>query len=672
MANDEGHRQHGEAGEGVGAARHEARRTPPPGKQTRTSSLPSSPVAPVRDASGPAGFLRSSDARVNGMSVADASHQLRLELNTLAWAVRKVIEGVIGDMEVMAEWRDDNVFDVLRDDASGDDRSQPKGFHGILAELQTLLGRVTFDGTTPDLRALATRVLADTRDFQWMVDRVAVLTTGFADRLGEQQHVLARTLAAVNTTRDLSFAGAVAVAIVVAAPAAAAYGVAGEAGAAVAGGALVGGGLHAADVNDSRPLLDRTLGGLEDGAMMAASGMAGQAAGATISTALRPLVGAAPMGQAITSTLVGAADTAVAAGSYTTGAALGRGDGISAAASEGVEVAIEAAPLGAALGYAAKESAAAAKQPGASPRPRDEVDQRIAAAPPAEQQHLQRVLALDDARGRKLVLEYGDELVEYLHTNPLTTLDDLEKALAKQRTQVTERVRGLYEGIDTVETPDGWLFDDNVRVLSDGTKVVETRLRGPNRADGLFVRAYNPKTKELELRMAFLVMNGEEKALPNMISKQGDAPEMVAGKGTPTVQYVTLHQMRLLGVPAGDASAGAGVRTIHMSDIQNVETIVHLHYLRNTIGGDLSDLVEFTASVKYAETTATQTGYQRAGTPKVSGGQESPIGDILDFQENGNPKRRAANDALLQRYGYDRHTVMHWGFDVDFAVRPIP
>jgi hypothetical protein len=284
---------------------------------------------------------------------------------------------------------------------------------------------------------------------------------------------------------------------------------------------------------------------------------------------------------------------------------------------------------------------------------------------------LARVLAIDPPTTRRLLRTYGEELLERLATQPFKDHAKLEAALAKQRAQVKDGVRGLYESTD--RPPDGWhLVDDEngVIVEPDGTRRLRTTAQGPNGAYGYFERAYNPKTKELELRMAFLKRTGSDKALPNMVSKQPGSPEMIDGKGTPTVQWITLHQMRKLGVPVGGEGSTPGIKKVHLSDIQNVETIAHLHYLRNTIGGDLSDLVAHTASVKYAETTAVQSGYRRVDLPVVMGGQETPIRDLLEFQEGGNPQRRAENNAILARYGFDRDTVMRWGFNIDFPVRP--
>jgi hypothetical protein len=292
-------------------------------------------------------------------------------------------------------------------------------------------------------------------------------------------------------------------------------------------------------------------------------------------------------------------------------------------------------------------------------------------AAPHEIQTMGRAVGMDPERARRLLETYGHELVEQLRTQPLTTLADLEAALAKRRQHVRSRVDGLYESTD--KPPDGWkLTDVGPTREADGTLTITTNVQGPNGAEGQFVRSYNPATKTLELRYAFLKKSGRDLALPGMVPKQGTAPEMIDAKGTPTVQYITLYQMRKLGVPLGAPGQPSGVRMIHMSDIQNVETIVHLHYLRTTTGQGYSDLVRHTASVKYAETTATQTGYHRSDEPVITGGGTTPIRDLLEFQEGSHAQRAAENDQILARYGFNRDTPMRWGFDIDFQVAPDP
>jgi hypothetical protein len=301
---------------------------------------------------------------------------------------------------------------------------------------------------------------------------------------------------------------------------------------------------------------------------------------------------------------------------------------------------------------------------------KEEVLQGFKDASPRDLAALAKVLKADPIQGARLIAEYGPEIIEYLRTNPLPALSQLEDIMAKQRLRVTSRVEGLAEGIDLSKPPEGWTFDNGrgVTLDPDGfTMVIKTTVHGPNGAQGYFERAYNPFTKRLELRMAFLRLGGVEEKLPEWIPKQGSSPEMVAGKGTRTVQYITIYQMKMLGVEVGGGASG--VQSIHMSDIQNVESIVYLHWLRKQYPGvPLDQLIEFTPSVKYADTTAVQTGYARVGTPKVKGGQLKAIEYIMDFQEAGNDTRKAENNALLAKYGFDRNTVMLLGFDIDFPV----
>lgn len=292
----------------------------------------------------------------------------------------------------------------------------------------------------------------------------------------------------------------------------------------------------------------------------------------------------------------------------------------------------------------------------------------LSRASPEDVALIDRVVAQHGDDGARLVREYGNELLEYLRFNPLTTVKELEAALIRQRAQVNERVHGFYEGIDPEHPPDGWEFTTTQYEDAPGARVIKTRIRGPNGAEGYFERAYNVNFKEVELRMAFLRMAGQDLSLPSMVKKQAASPEMIEGKGSPTVQYITLYQLKRLGVPLGGAGASS-VEKFHMSGIENVETVVHLHYLRTTVGGELDALVAHTASVAYADTTVIQAGYERTSLPFVSGGHEAPIRRLLEFQERGDAARIRANDQMLAKYGMNRDTVMLWGFDIDFFVR---
>ena len=296
--------------------------------------------------------------------------------------------------------------------------------------------------------------------------------------------------------------------------------------------------------------------------------------------------------------------------------------------------------------------------------------------------NIQMLVATAPGEARRLIRTYGEELLEQLRIQPFRSLGELESALGKARAQIKNKVEGLYESTDT--PPEGWHFVTTGPIVTqDGTRVVNTTVRANNGGEGYFERAYNPLTKTLELRMAFLRNPHLNAGIPGMVPKQGESPEMIPGKGTPTVQYVTLHQMRLLGVPSGNSGGSPGIATVHLSDIQNVETVLHLHYLRSTIGGDISALVLRTATMKYAETTALQAGHRISGPPVLSKGKELPLRGFFTFRElQGSRMRRdaqitadpdmvAEHDALLAKYGCTRDTVVYWNFSIDFPVSPI-
>lgn len=302
--------------------------------------------------------------------------------------------------------------------------------------------------------------------------------------------------------------------------------------------------------------------------------------------------------------------------------------------------------------------------------------------------YLAGLSAQERTRAEALAKDYGQEAarkrVRYL---PTSSLDELEDALRRDRRRVRTLVPGLYESIDVSRCPVGWTITNNFQTEADGTRVIQTDVVGPNGATGFFERGYNAAQQRIELRNAFLRLRGMTDELPSWVTGMG--VPMVASRGTPTVQYFTLYQLKLLGVPAGRVrwwrrllhrmrlrtgpfALPGLVTSIKMSTIQNVEAIVHLHWLRQRYPTtDLSDLVAHTASVEYAETTAIQCGYQLVGTRYVAAGEwADEIGLLLSHFEAGNSQRVAENDNLLARFSFDRQTVMKQNFDIELSVVP--
>jgi hypothetical protein len=297
--------------------------------------------------------------------------------------------------------------------------------------------------------------------------------------------------------------------------------------------------------------------------------------------------------------------------------------------------------------------------------------------------------AQERSQAERLAAEHGQEAAsQRVRYHPVRSVDELEAALQRDRRIVRTQVPGLYESIDVNRLPMGWTVANNLQTEADGTHLVTSDVIGPNGERGFFERGYNPDRQRIELRNAFLRLRGMTNGLPGWIAGMG--VPMVAARGTPTVQYFSLYQLKLLDVPAGQArwwrrwlyrmGLRAGpfappglVTSIKMSTIQNVEVILHLHWLRQRYPtADLSDLIAHTASVEYAETTAIQCGYRLAGANYIVGDEwENEIGTLLDYYEDGNPQRVAEHNTLLARYSFDRQTIMKQNFDIELSVVPV-
>jgi len=302
-------------------------------------------------------------------------------------------------------------------------------------------------------------------------------------------------------------------------------------------------------------------------------------------------------------------------------------------------------------------------------------------------------LATLDAQGQqraaRLAADYGLEAASRrVRYYPAGSPAELERALERERGRVRTQVYGLFESIDVSQCPVGWSVSHILRSEAGGSQVVYTDAVGPNGARGVFERGYDPGHRQVELRNAFVRLPGATEGLPVWV--KGTGVPMDSDRGTPTVQYFTLYQLKMLHVPAGEvrwwrrwlyrlslragpfASPGV-VGSIKMSTIQNVEAIVHLLWLRQRYtAAELSDLVIHIASVEYAETTAVQCGYRVLRTNYVKAEEwERPIEMLLTHIEDGNGQREQEHDDLLARFSFDRQTVMKQNFDIELSVAPV-
>ena len=226
--------------------------------------------------------------------------------------------------------------------------------------------------------------------------------------------------------------------------------------------------------------------------------------------------------------------------------------------------------------------------------------------------------------------------------------------------RIVEPVPGVYEDVDPEHRPSGWQFEDGpLRTERDGTLVIRTNVRHADGTAGWLERAYNPETGQFEMRNAFM---GD---LPSWI-ESGGTP-MVPGRGTPTIAYLTMRQMKILGVNFGE------LPMVKLTKIQNIEAIAHLANLTRRKGLPVDQAVLKT--IDYAETAIVQSG-QRVVSAKVVGGVETAFQELLSHFEASDgpgsapdPAVVAANDAVLAKYKISRTDLVLWNYTIWVTVQ---
>ncbi|MBW4484563.1 MAG: DUF4157 domain-containing protein [Tildeniella torsiva UHER 1998/13D] len=223
----------------------------------------------------------------------------------------------------------------------------------------------------------------------------------------------------------------------------------------------------------------------------------------------------------------------------------------------------------------------------------------------------------------------------------------------------TERVPGLYEGIDPAVHPNGYTFVDRISpspgtVVPPGTEiVVNTTVTAPDGTSGSMSRGLNTSTGEFIYHYAFL------DSIPRPLRWVRSEPAMVPNRGTPLETYMTMRQMKLLqeraGVPSGSGLPFSTPRTVHLSTIINVKTVAQLAAAERA-GVALNEGILNTHSVQYANNSIVQGGGQIA-TARVSGGYRTAASNEL-------------TPAALQEYGIPPDFEVLTGFDIDLTVVP--
>jgi hypothetical protein len=206
------------------------------------------------------------------------------------------------------------------------------------------------------------------------------------------------------------------------------------------------------------------------------------------------------------------------------------------------------------------------------------------------------------------------------------------------------RVPGVYEGVDPSQAPQGWRFSDQVST-SGGETTVSTDVTAPDGSSGVIERGRVTSTGEFVMHMAFL------DGIPANLRWIPTDPPMVGGRGTPLETYLTMRQMKILERETGGGSQTfAGPRTVRMSTIINVRTVLQLAEAMKA-GTPADQAILNTNSVQYGSNSIIQSGGQIAGA-RVVGGSDTPVNRV------GTPQDRATyapslgpNDTV--RYGFD-------------------
>jgi hypothetical protein len=222
--------------------------------------------------------------------------------------------------------------------------------------------------------------------------------------------------------------------------------------------------------------------------------------------------------------------------------------------------------------------------------------------------------------------------------------------------RVTEPIAGLYESIDPSFRPQGWTFVDTPpHPHPDHPTWVQIRtdVTGPNGTSGWIERSYDTATKTVVMENAFL------NNLPSWV--EAGTP-LRQGRGTPTVAYLTMRLMRMLGVGFGDA------RVVKMSTIQNIEAVMQLEQMHRN-GTPYQQAVAQTHSVQYATTSIQQSGSTITSVNiDTSGAWRWRLSDMMDHFRMPPAERQA----LFARYGLTANDEVLVNYDILINVSPHP
>lgn len=278
-----------------------------------------------------------------------------------------------------------------------------------------------------------------------------------------------------------------------------------------------------------------------------------------------------------------------------------------------------------------------------------------------------------------VALEHGNDVATRGQRKAGEQTNEPRSKATASNDRVTEPVPGWHDSLDPDFQPPGWQITDrgppqphpeHPELLQITTDVV-----APDGSTGWIQRSYDPTTRTVVMENAFL------SGLPKWIEA---GKPMVGGKGSPTVTYLTVRQMKKLNVAFGTVDA------FKMSTIQNIEAVMHLEMLRRGKSkikdvaevlhqsdpavrarelALLQDGVPKTHSVTYASTSIQQSGHEvRSVDTKFEGAFAWTLEDMMNHFR----MKPAQREAMFKKFGLGPKDHVLVNYDILIKVGPHP
>lgn len=251
---------------------------------------------------------------------------------------------------------------------------------------------------------------------------------------------------------------------------------------------------------------------------------------------------------------------------------------------------------------------------------------------------------------------------------------------AKQE-RVETRVPGLYLGyqfylpLEEYFKMSGFKFKREVQTLANGEKSLRIDVLDPRGNKGYVIRTYDPKTKTLTMREAFL-RGYHEDGTQVAVDRWIKAGKPLTPRGTPLQAFLTMLCMQEFGVKSGE------LQFVKVAKIQNLDTIFSLAAQEKAaalqgVALRVDASVRETSSVRYNETVIIQSGHKIEAV-MVDLGQRKPIGELLEaIETDGHTLKKPiqelvdAHNELLKKNGLSRNDAMFWNFDIVLKLKPL-